>query len=639
VSGFSIEIAQWVTFGVCIFGFLGFAWQFANARGAKARGRRRTPEAGRRGDKRKLSRNATRQYLNAQKLLSEGSVIPASRILEQINMHRESIQILEDAGLIHEAAKILLRMRRSNRAGVVYARHAMWTDAARCFVTAGMPLEVAKCAREAGEFKLAGEYFEKANRPEAAAACFAQLGELQQAAKLYEQSGKSQQAMNMYVALTEKTDNLATLEFDNRELKMIIDYMTEGHNDKGLIDLVINRNKLTEVLINLIKKNMLDHAAELYTRSSNDIGPQLMAEIDYQSDDAKNLAIVFEKVSSFKYAGMIYERQNSFEDAGKAFEQAEDYQRAAYCYDRCGQEKLAIKFRGMANNSADGNVSPATPFALASEVPPPPAFSESDSTQIVETENTKDMVDSERPIAVLPANPPEPILENPITPPAPMPVNPDKPVGKFSLNSPQESKPKLFGEKVETKKSKADEQKISQAEPKQINAESPTKELPNIGEANSDDPISLNDNRSSFHKARFFSDLTFEQKNKIWNMGRTLEFKSEEIILTYNDDPLGIYVVVEGSVSVYRSANKSESYVDQMSPSDSFGELWLLADQPTEVKFVASKNTKVRIIDRSSFNELLDRDGAIARKLYRRFTNRLVKRLLKPVKKADPKAS
>ena len=140
----------------------------------------------------------------------------------------------------------------------------MWTDAARCFVTAGMPLEVAKCAREAGEFKLAGEYFEKANRPEAAAACFAQLGELQQAAKLYEQSGKSQQAMNMYVALTEKTDNLATLEFDNRELKMIIDYMTEGHNDKGLIDLVINRNKLTEVLINLIKKNMLDHAAELY---------------------------------------------------------------------------------------------------------------------------------------------------------------------------------------------------------------------------------------------------------------------------------------------------------------------------------------------------------------------------------------
>ena len=84
---------------------------------------------------------------------------PGARILEQLNMPREAIQALEDAGLIHEAAKILMRMQRANRAGVIYARHAMWDNAAQCFKLANMPLEVAKCYREAGNLPLAAEYF------------------------------------------------------------------------------------------------------------------------------------------------------------------------------------------------------------------------------------------------------------------------------------------------------------------------------------------------------------------------------------------------------------------------------------------------------------------------------------------------
>src|SRR5690606_19746011 len=102
-------------------------------------------------DKRRLSRRERGLYTQAEILLKQGKVMPAARILEQINMPREAIQALEDHGEIHEAANILMRMQRQNRAGVVYARHGLWADAAKCFQLAKMPLEAAKCYRESGD--------------------------------------------------------------------------------------------------------------------------------------------------------------------------------------------------------------------------------------------------------------------------------------------------------------------------------------------------------------------------------------------------------------------------------------------------------------------------------------------------------
>ena len=633
MSGFPLEIVLWIAFIVCVFGFLATVWQYANARGAKSRGRRRTQEAGRSTDKRKLTRNEKRLYLQSQQLLSQGNVLAASRILEQVQMRREAIQALEDAGLIHEAAKILMRMRRANRAGVVYARHAMWVDAAKCFVTADMPLEVAKCAREAGDFKTAGEYFEKANRPDAAAACFAKLGELHTAAKLYSASGQKEKAMNMYVTLTETTQNIASLDFNNNEVQLIMDYMVEGNRSKGLVDLVINKNKLTEVLINLVTKNMIKQAAELYLRSNNDIGPQLMAEIDYQSDAAKNLAEVFLNVSQFNYAGMVLERLSEYERAGEAFKQAEDFNRAAHCFERCGKEDLANQLRDTNKNAAQPAHDAPPPFTLKQSKKS--AFGDSnDESNQFETEDSTQVFEHETP--PVPQANAKKQTKTKISEPK-EPANKSSPVGQFSLkatvpsvpSSHNETDESTFKDHVATKKS--DEPvKPSNLEMK---LKRPTPPLPEISNSSSNEPVSLDDGRSAFHKAKFFSDLDFDQKNKLWNIGRSLNFASEEELLTYNDEPKGVYVIIEGSVSVYRMSNQLETYVDQMSESDTFGELWLLSDQPSEVKFIASKNTRIRIIERDNFNELLDKDGALARKIYRRFTNRLIKRLLKPVKK------
>ena len=63
-------------------------------------------------------------------------------------------------------------------------------------------------------------------------------------------------------------------------------------------------------------------------------------------------------------------------------------------------------------------------------------------------------------------------------------------------------------------------------------------------------------------------------------------------------------------------------------PTESFGELWLLMEQPTNVRFVSSEESQLLTIKRADFNELLDKNGAIARLLYKRFTSKLLKKLV-----------
>lgn len=65
-----------------------------------------------------------------------------------------------------------------------------------------------------------------------------------------------------------------------------------------------------------------------------------------------------------------------------------------------------------------------------------------------------------------------------------------------------------------------------------------------------------------------------------------------------------------------------------MEKEEAIGELWLLADYPSEVRFVAEGTCTLRIIERNSFVSLLESDGVIARKVYKKFTNRLLKRLM-----------
>ncbi len=584
----SIKIAIALTIAVaCIFAAL---WQISNVRGVKSRGRRRAPAGSdshgqRSSDTRKLSRLGRKLYNEAQKLLEQGKVPAAATILEQLSMQREAIQVLEDHGFIHDAAKMLMRMQRHNRAGVIYARHGLWEHAAQCFKMANMPAEVAKCAREFGDLAMAYEFFEKAQRYTDAAECCEELGDNLRGARFFLLGSQSQRAMQAFARAAAKNSNSNAKPLDLRtsELQQIAAYLSEGRSDINLAQILKSHGRLVGVIVKQLEQGMSKQAAELIKSVKADIIPQVMSEINYRDQSAHLLAEILVASGHHNYAGNVYEQLLVFDKAAVAFEKANDMQRAQYCYERHGVSGKGNASRVMPEMPKIGT--PKSNTNHTSALPQPinvrPALAEFALSDLTE--------DGRRSLEDVFTGKPE-SLKVPETIPA-------APPQQLNLAPP--------------------------ADPSQVQVPKPVAALsPRIEAAREDD------GRSSFQKASLCAELSSEQTSALWSIGFTLKFKAGESILNYNDDPRGIYVILKGSVSCYRRIGDKEAYIDQMAAADSFGELWLLADTPSAVHFVAVRDSEVRIVDRAAFLKLLDRDAPIAQRLYRRFAKRLLEKLL-----------
>lgn len=671
---------------------VGAIWQFTNIRGYQVRGRRRVnpaqaKSAQRGADKRNLTPPEKKLYKEAQRMLREKKIPAAARIFEQLGMPREAIQSLEDARLIHEAASILLRMQRHNRAGVIYARHGMWVDAAQCFKTANMPAEAAKCLREAGDHDQAGTFFEAAGRFEDAAASYERAGEFLRAARLLFLNNKRDLSLIFYAKAGNSSQNISSLNIREDELDMLSTYIAAGNDDEPILNIVTAYGRTASVVLTLLKFQNLTLAAKIFKKSSVDIGPVLMADINYGDESAQRLADMFIIAEQQDYAGRVLERLEEFEAAGNAFEKAGDFERASYCFERSGNKIKAYKLKVMNLESPQRIKYGNNGFALAN-ITEYDSF-DYDVNQIVHGDVDKNELDvgNDEATAFLKVAPTDESesdednesdeidgdsinqavigTRNPIPsvviPPAPVISSARNESSKVEASVPPLSKSN--GKTGNFSLSVLDDEDSGKKETKVVPppAKIPTASLPAFDahihsapevllQKNSGFPLPIpislpnlvevpsialdqghtNPGSAAFHRSKFFADLDYRQKNKMWEIGETQFLKAEETILSYNDEPGGIYVILSGTVSCYKLVKDRDTFVDSMGETESFGELWLLADQPTTVKFVASTETAVHIIDRTAFNDLLDSDGSIARKLYKRFTMRLLKRLLKP---------
>ena len=580
-----------------MFCFIVAIWQIANVRGIRARGRRRNSspdekarnQAQRSSDVKNLTRQEQKLLAESKRMLAIGKIIPAARILEQLNMPREAIQMLEDNGMIHDAAGILMRMQRSNRAGVIYARHGMWEQAAQCFKMANMPLEVAKCARELGQIEVAGEYYEMASRWAEAADCFEHAGSFRRAAKLFGQAELPQRQITMYQKLASSGAPLHTIDLDDHEMQQIVDYLCKNPADLNLAAVLGRRGRLPEVILRLAAQNKHREAADYLKSSAADLGPQLIAAVNYQDASAPALAELFTSVAKYGYAGMVYERLNAFDRAALAFEKAGDLTRAAYCYERAGRTAEAQMLRNKGKPSTLPQAKGASGRA--------PSFSLEDSGLGAGDEGEKTTVIG-------------------------APKEAMKGAGSGTADE-TATQAHALPPKAATQLKKSSSESVVKAAPIQGVAAAQDKSSPLAASPRADTGV------NALTKVAFCADLDAAQRDKLWAISTVLNFSSDDTILTYDGDPRGIYIILRGSVSCYRQAGGKELYVDQMAAFESFGELWLLADQPTAVRFVATKPTEICLVERAAFIKLLDNDGAVARKLYKRFTMRLLNRLLK----------
>lgn len=610
----------WILLVIAAVAAVAGVWQLSNARGYQTRGRRRqqgSPDMRenrvklreRMTDTRQLTRSEKKLYKESQRLLAEGKIAPAARILEQLNMPREAIQCLEDHGYIDDAARILMRLQRPNRAGVIYARHGQWDKAAQCFKIANMPLEVGKCARQANNPIFAAEYFEKAGYLIDAAKCYLDSKDYLRAARLFLRANELGLAMASFAHLS-GSRNCESIS--DPELKLIIEYLGQGPSDAGLADIIAQRNKLPDAIIELCRKGLMDAAKELYQRATADIGPQLLAEIDYYAPPAQELAGLFIKLGKGHYGGIVYERMGDYEKAASTFENTKDYTRAAYCYERARNTQKAKEMKAKAElepRHKQEALKSISAFALSDVTATDQRSIHDDDAETVTVIHP--MIDKDPPSASRLASAQ---INSGNLSSNQQQVVPEPPRVKFSLNAPDTNSQGV---------STAAPTKASETPQENQAASPPLRRPSSISEGSI-----LDHQRAAFWSVNLFSTLDQEQKNLLWTIGSTTSYNSGEDILNYGEDTEGLYVVLDGTVYLFHQQAGRDQVIETLSAGQFFGESWLLTDQSTSARCIAASSTTIRLLRHREFHDLLDKNATIAKKIYKQFSSALLQQFV-----------
>jgi tetratricopeptide (TPR) repeat protein len=558
---------------IILLGILYLAWQLINSNLA---GRARRDQKKRKSDRRRLSRAEKRAYRYAQKLYQEGNFRGCAKILEQLGMLRESINILEKAGLIKEAADVLIRIQRPNRAGYMLARYGMWKEAMDCYKKANMPLEVGNCARELGDLPTAIPYFVEAGATLEAAECYLELGKHHDAARLFLRVKEFDRALDQYIHLVDSHPDIDKIDFSEDELGFIMRKLIEEKVDTRLADILVARKRMVKLMVELIRNNNLASASAAYLRNTSDIGPELIAYKDFSRDENLLLGALFSNVGAYEYSGMVYERMAEFDKAGESFEKGELFERAAYCFERAMNKTKATEMQIMSTQRGTRNITNSKAAAAAGSPNRPPEPAKPKAPQkapnpfSIQDTSTNAMVHSEE-------------VKNGSHPPVPSPT--DAYLKSTAM--------------VDT--------------PKQAPKTGPDRSF----------------NWDAFLQAEFLVDLSTPEQELLQDICKAREYPKGSVILEFDHEPIGIYFLLRGSISVWkRDGSGNEFEADKLEESDTFGELWLLMDQPSRVKFVAQSTAQVGWIKRADFEMLMDKNGAIARKLYKRYALRLVMKLV-----------
>lgn len=556
-------------------------WQLVNS---KLAGHARRNNQKRASDKVKLKGPDKAAYRQAQKLYQEGNFRGSSKILESMGLVREAITILEKSGFIREAADTLIRIQRPNRAGSLLARNGMWKEAMECFKKANLPLEVGRCARELGDLPTAIPYFLEAKANSEAAECYLELGKHHEAAKIFFRIKEFDRAIEQYVNFVDNYQDIEKVSFTDQELDFILKKLVEDRVDTRLADILIAKKRLPQLIVELLRSNNLRSATAAFMRNTIDIGPELIAFNDFKREENMLLGALFSNVGAYEYSGMVYERMEEFDKAGESFEKGELYERAVYCFERIQNKVKATEMRILV---ATHGTSPGR--------------------------SSRPQAANDKSTAYIPGQ----------TSPIPKPQQQQRPSNPFSIQDTSTDamkEPQLAEGKAIAAKAKKD------SVPPPSAAYLGGISLP----ARSDEPIpDPKVDWDPFFRAEFLVDLSSAEQKLLQNICVVRDFSKGSVILDYNQAPAGIYFLLGGSVTVFKIDKEGDEIpVDELQASDTFGELWLLKDQPTKVKFAATSPATLGCIKRAEFEQLMDQNGAIARKLYKRYAHKLLSKLL-----------
>ena len=121
-----------------------------------------------------------------------------------------------------------------------------------------------------------------------------------------------------------------------------------------------------------------------------------------------------------------------------------------------------------------------------------------------------------------------------------------------------------------------------------------------------------------------FSDLDDETLGKIVKSGIIQSFKKNSIILSEEDTGSALFVIAEGKVKISRSSNDDKEVILAiLNESDFFGEMSLLDGMVRSATVTSIEDSKLFIIQRSEFLDLLKKYPEVSIALLTELTKRL----------------
>lgn len=343
------------------------AWAYFEQRNEE-RARQRKSASGpassqRASDQRPLTRQEIRIKRQAEKLIARGRILPAAQMLEQAGFYRDAIDALENGRLFDDAARVLIRLQRPGRAGVLYSRNGLFGPAAQCFLQAGDSLNAAKCFREIGKPLEAAELFAKAAQFADAAECQEKANLLADAARNWMKVNKTSKAIVCWNALGQDPHQLSAFKPHQEELDAMIHAVKSDPDLPGILKILARSNQAASYILDLLSDQSVETAKKIFKQTPQFVHANLLGTVNIQSPAATLLAEIYKDSGEPRNAGILLEQLERFEEAAEAFTAAGDTERARYCANRARKGKSPLPTPDQ--NQVAAPQTPSIPIAKA----------------------------------------------------------------------------------------------------------------------------------------------------------------------------------------------------------------------------------------------------------------------------------
>lgn len=118
---------------------------------------------------------------------------------------------------------------------------------------------------------------------------------------------------------------------------------------------------------------------------------------------------------------------------------------------------------------------------------------------------------------------------------------------------------------------------------------------------------------SSLRRIRYFKDLDDDDLGKVAALCRQKGFKQGETIFSEGDPPDNFYIILDGSVEVWKNySTEEQEFLAHHGPGNFFGEMALIDEKPRSATVIASIPTETLYLSENDFAAIIRTNSSVA---------------------------